>query len=407
MKKKITILIFFCFFISFIDFINPINAEGYFYPYNFNTDKEQYFADDIIETNASWFLSYDQENEISYIQIRIFNSLNSLIWNSPEYHEIGTSENGYTIQHINNVSIKELDLSFNNNTTTIIITLFLYYLSSMPPMVTTEYYLNKTINIQKKELICELGGLREEVTYGEQLNLSVSFFDFDNQTYLSNFSCIVEIINNNSKLFYKEYSANHSTNILFIIPSIYNMSIGMNILNITIIEFDIYDHKSFFFFISVNKVPILTRIIEYKDKFISHENLYLKIYHFYLNNNIEIPLGNHSIFFQFKQSNIILFEKSNYTDINGIAQVKILNNDLGFLKSINEINISIIFEGSQFLLNNTLNLHLNIIRDSSSTELILFISIFIIVAIPIFVIIIKKLVIGKKKTQLEDITITY
>ena len=90
------------------------------------------------------------------------------------------------------------------------------------------------------------------------------------------------------------------------ILSIFNMSIGLNILNITIKDFNFYYPKSFLFNIFVNKVSIFTEILDYKDNIIINEDFYIKVYYFYLNNNTEVPLINNSIIIQFRESNNII-----------------------------------------------------------------------------------------------------
>ncbi|MBN1214512.1 MAG: hypothetical protein JXA99_03625 [Candidatus Lokiarchaeota archaeon] len=407
MKKKKTVLMFICIFASFTNFINLNNAEGYFYPYTLTTNKDHYFMDEFIEINASWFLTYEQETEICYFQIRIFDLQNTLIWNSSKYHEISSIENNYVIHHLNNISIKDFNLSFKNISTSIIITLFYHYLQYVPPIEITEYCLNKTIEIQKKELICELEGLRNEIFYSEQLDLQISFFDFENKTFLSNYNCRVEINKSNTFFFRKKYIVNNSIFTQSIISTIDNMSIGLNILNITILGFNIYQKKSFFFSFNVNRSPTKIKLIEYKNNIKPDDDFYLKIFHYYINNNSEIPIINQSITLQFKQSDYVLYEIINSTDINGIVQFKISNQELNFFNSINILNISILFGGNQFFSNNTLILSLNILKQSFPTELILFLSLSSIIFIPILIVLIKRLIIKNKTVQLGDITINY
>ena len=158
MKKKGLFLLIICIFTGIINYIEPIKAEGYF-GYNYlNTNKQEYFYDEIIIINASWILIYNQQNEISYVQIRIYDSFNILKWNSSEYHEMGVYENGYIIEKTINVSIKNLNLSFSNRSASFVITLYYYFKSSIEPIERYEHHGNNTININAvPHLRCNVG----------------------------------------------------------------------------------------------------------------------------------------------------------------------------------------------------------------------------------------------------------
>ncbi|MBY8982127.1 MAG: hypothetical protein KGD57_04200 [Candidatus Lokiarchaeota archaeon] len=407
MKKKVLILICICVFISFSNIIRPIKAEGYFNYNHLIIDKEEYFPDEFIKINASWVLLYDQENENSYIQIRIYDSLNRQIWNSSEYHEIGVIENGYIIEQVLNVSVKNLNFSFDNNSSSFIITLFYYFQSSIEPIEKKEYYCNKTFDIKKKFLICELEGLKEEIIYGDVLELKVAFFDFENKSYMYNYKLKINTYCNDISIYNNEFIVINSNNFFFNISSKENLLTGLNHLNITINYSNIYYPISFIYNIKVNKTPVLFEIIEYNKNIRNYKDLQLKIYYYYLDNYREIPLTNHSILFQIKNSNSLLFEKTYFTDIIGNVLFKPTNNDLDFLESIEKINISIIFLGTQFLKSNSFCISFEFIKNSINSDIILFFSFFSVFAISILLIIIKIFILNKKKIRLEDITLNY
>ena len=89
-------------FLSVISFVNAFNCNLNF----LKTDKTIYFIDEDIKINASWELSYDINNENSYVQVQIFNGSDIKIWISPEYDEIGFFEKNWT------VNLQQLNIDF-------------------------------------------------------------------------------------------------------------------------------------------------------------------------------------------------------------------------------------------------------------------------------------------------------
>jgi len=409
-KKKGIILLIICIFVSFISFIKPIKAEGYFGFNYLNINKQDYFYDETIIINASWILLYNQENEISYVQIRIYDSLNILKWNSSEYHEMGLYENGYVIEKVMNVSINNLNLNFSNHCASHIITLFYYFKSSIEPIERYEHYGNYTININKKELICELDGLRENIIYGESLSLTARFLDFENQTYLGNLKIIISTYSDNLKLLNREFYMNNTSLVSFSISSNLDLSIGINLLNITIDNFDLYSQKSFIYNIYVEKAPVFIEIIEYKLILKENEDFNLIIYHYYFNGTLEIPLVNHSILFQVRISDSLIYEEMYISNLSGIVYINILNKDLTFLQTSALINISIIVNGTQFLNGNITFLTLEIIEDLAPFDTTFFISIlffFLISSTITLYLLVKLVLLKKKRSSIEDIVFSY
>ena len=100
----------------------PQNVKGFYWFLEYmETNKNTYCIDEQVHINASWTLTYNPANEISYIQIQIFNSYDDKIWNTSEYTEIGSIEKNWTIE------IQELDLDFSNYTNTLYIKCFSFY----------------------------------------------------------------------------------------------------------------------------------------------------------------------------------------------------------------------------------------------------------------------------------------
>jgi len=113
---------------------------------NFNLDinKINFFSDEIIRVNASWIL-YNLNGEYSYIQIRLMNSSNDMLWKSSKFEENGFINKNFSIK------IKDLYLNFDDFNRYTVFLLFYYYIYEISGQVSCLYLKNITINIDEKK----------------------------------------------------------------------------------------------------------------------------------------------------------------------------------------------------------------------------------------------------------------
>ncbi len=107
-KLKISLLLLAVTF-TIQSFSFPILTHAfYFEVIRFETDKQLYHTNETLGITASWTLIYDNLTEISFIQVKIFDSNEELVWNSTKYIAIGTSEHSWS------VNISRLGLVMSN-----------------------------------------------------------------------------------------------------------------------------------------------------------------------------------------------------------------------------------------------------------------------------------------------------
>ncbi len=248
MKKKSLLIILLVVFVCLLKFVN--NGKGYYYNFiSLETDKETYFNDESIKINASWELSYNDSREFSYIQIQIYNISNDLLWNSPQYTDLGYKEESWII------NIQDLDILFMNySKNTLYVKFFLHYLEITSGSEIDTFL--KTIEIEtiKRNVSYELIGFRNHKEHGENLHFKIRFYNTSliNNSYLIDYIVSFKIIANQIIL-YKEVFTTDSFGIIEInISSLTNLSVGVNNLIFTISGNNLYNSLTFGFELYVN-----------------------------------------------------------------------------------------------------------------------------------------------------------
>jgi len=123
-----------------------ILKEGNFSIADLNFNRNIFYPDEILEINMTYELLYDLEDEISYIEFRVFNNNKELLWNSSKFNEEGTLiERNLTIP-IHNLILCGFSRSISLN-----ITLYYYYKSLIRPIEKQEYFCDTIIKVIKKE----------------------------------------------------------------------------------------------------------------------------------------------------------------------------------------------------------------------------------------------------------------
>jgi len=211
--------------------------------YSLKTDKLIYYNDEKIEINASWELNYDVEKETSYIQIRIYDLFDNLLWNSSEYNEIGEFNKNWS------VDIKNLNLSFPNISHFLNIKLWWYHFDIVTQASINIPLKTLTIEIIKRNVSCQLIGFKNRLYYGENLYFYARFYDeyLENNSYIINQNIGFIIISNNSILFEKNFTTNLFGQIQLNISSIIHLKMGQNIFRFKIYKTEFYYNSEFEF----------------------------------------------------------------------------------------------------------------------------------------------------------------
>ncbi len=151
LSLKITIYYYYKSLISSIEkqgyFCNTtieIIKKGLFNAIKLDLNKEFFYPDENIEIVASWELLYNPVYENCFVQIKIFNSLNNLIWNSSKFYDRNICEKNF------NLKISKLNISNNNLYDSYYIYIDYYFNSSIITFEITESYLNTSFIIYKK-----------------------------------------------------------------------------------------------------------------------------------------------------------------------------------------------------------------------------------------------------------------
>jgi hypothetical protein len=311
-----------------------------------STDKSYYYNYEYIEINAEWELYYDIENEVSFLQVQIYNSSNILIWNSFEYSDTGFHGESW------NIYIPDMDLNLVNDTTQLYVKLYHFFDDKVQMVSTFKQTVN--ITILKSRLSCELMGFKNSIIYGETVNFSVVFFKTGNNSVLINQTVFLNIKNNKTWVFSREFITDDKGKIDVNLSSIYELKIGENELDFIINDTIIYDPIQFSYKIKVNRIPIVVNIIQCeKDELISEVTVELRYYYNF--NGDKILLSNSSISIRIFQNNSIKKEFFNKTNLNGTLFTKIIYKSLDLDRMPSEFSIQFIFNGSKYLGNKTTN----------------------------------------------------
>ena len=313
-----------------------------------STNKNVYYMYEYLEINANWELYYDIENdEVSFIQIQMYNSSNDLIWNTSEISNIGIHSESWVI------NIPDLELNLSLNSTQLYVKFYFFFDNGVQMISTFRQTINVTI--LKSELSCDLKGFKDSMIFGEAMNFTVKFFETGNNSVLVNQSVFLKINCNNNWIFSRDFSTNDKGEIAVNLSSTSELNIGENKLNFIINNSIIYDPIQFSYTIKVNRIPIMVNLIQCEnDKLMSELNVELRYY--YNLNGETVSLSNSSIFIKIFQNNSLKKVFFVRTNLNGSLLTKILYTSLNLDRKSSEFNIQFIFNGTTYLENRTTNI---------------------------------------------------
>jgi len=324
----------------------------------FESDKAVYYNNEKVEINAIWELNYNPITEHAYIQIQLFDIYDKNIWNSSTYDEIGVFEENWTI------TIQDLNISFNNYSNIIFIKFLhcIYY--PIGPILS--YMDTITIEIFKREIECELIGFTSILNYGQQFSFDAIFSDKINDSVLPDLH-ILFLVKSNSMIFYQgNFTTNQSGVILVNNSIIPLLTIGTYSFIFSIEDHYLYNNSMFYYEIVVQKIPILVDINEFENVLKNNEIIEMEVsyYYFdYLNASYE-PLKNSQIEIVVFNEGKVLYRNKFITNNSGILEVKIPLETLGLPEKRRELLVNLLYNGTDFLSNNTLTLNVEITPSS-------------------------------------------
>ncbi|MFX1312372.1 MAG: hypothetical protein ACFFHD_07140 [Promethearchaeota archaeon] len=339
-------------FTNFISF-----SHGFFCNLNYlNSNKQKYYINESIQINASWILDYNQYNEIAYVQIQIFDYFNNTIWNSSIYDEIGFSEKNWDL------NIIDLNISFINGNNTLFIKFFSYYyqISTMDMIIT--YLKTIKVEILKRTLLCKLINFKPNVNIGENLTISVRFYDklLENNSFLINQSILFNILSNESLIYQSNFITNELGIIKFNILSYDHLELGKNVLVFIVKNNSFYNDSKFFYEIFLYKNLVYIDIIDFKEDLGMKEDLKIKLQFYYFLNKSLNPLNNHSIKVMIFNNKSLTYANNFFTDQFGFLNLSLSQEIFISDENCEVIIIKFFFNGTRFLENKTLSLMLRL-----------------------------------------------
>ncbi len=404
MKKK---LIFLILIVSLIEILS-ISNFGISFECNLSyieVDRNNYYPDETIKINASWTLDYNPINEEAYIQVRISDDFDTVVWNSSKYDEIGNFSKNWS------VNINFLNLTLKNYTNY----LYIKFVSGYHQIGTMDIISNLLetiqVKIRKRIPFCQLIGFKDQINYGDSLIFQARFFDdlVENNTFLNNQLISFLIESNNSTIFQSNFTTNYLGRIDIFISSIDHLNLGVNNLIFELEKNIVYNDSKFQYEVLLEKNPILIDVISFKEDLGNEEDLIMELFYYSFFNNTVTPLKNQEIELVILDNKNIVYSQVYTTDLLGILSVAVPYEFIHSNKNIKTLKLNLIFNGSLYLENRTLSLNLNIniqeVENVIQLNFVLFISILVIISL-ISLTTLFKFKNGEKKL-LPDITIRY
>ncbi|MFX1500741.1 MAG: hypothetical protein ACFFDH_07230, partial [Promethearchaeota archaeon] len=381
-----------------VSFVKNFYCNLYF----LETNKTLYFIDENIKISASWELDYNPANEIAYIQVQIFNSSDFKIWNSSEYDEIGLFEKNWTL------NIQDLNIDFTNYTNTLYIRLFFFYFHIDTTNTMSTFLETIKVRILKKEPLCQLVGFRDHLKYGECLNFIAKFYENDllNNSNLINHTIDFMISFNDIISHEYSYITNSSGVIDLSLSTITDLELGQNFLIFSIRENRIYNDTKFIYGIYVEKTLLMIDIINFNTTLEENEDLLIKLSYYYNINQAIQPLVNHSIQLKIFKNDTLTYINEYKTDKFGILTIKITQESFNYNQEGQNFTISLFFNGTNFLENNTLSLNLKIKQDfNSGNKNILQMRILSFISVLVVILVVISYLISEKKKRSDKLLI--
>ena len=401
-KKIIIFLILIVSLIELLSISNPIiGFECNLY--NIEVDKVDYYPNEIITIDAFWALNYNPLSEEAYIQVRISDEFDTVIWNSSKYYNIGNFTENWSI------SINSLNLTLKNYTHYLYIKFVSVYHQS--GTIISDLLETIQVKIRKRIPLCQLIGFKDHINYGESLIFQARFFDnlIENDSFLNNQLIIFLIRSNNSIIFQSNFTTNYLGIIDISISSGYHLNLGVNKLIFILVNNNVYNDSQFQYEVFLEKNPVFIDIINFKEDLGKQEDLKIKLFYYYFFNNSKNPLKNQTIDLIILNDQGTTYTQVYNTDPFGVLSIAVPYELLPSNNDSKELKLNIIFNGSLYLENKTLSLNLNI--NTHEVESVIQLNIILFVSISAMILLISLVILFKfkrvKKKILPEIIIRY
>lgn len=254
MRRKYIIIVLIIQCIGIINIFENVKGSVVPKPLFFDTDKNSYYIDEDIKINASWELDYINQSEISFVQVRIYHENDTLLWNSPEYHEIGTFQKSWIVQ------ISDLNIFLENSSIELSVQFYLYYWD-LSYDIWQKAIDEKSIWVNKRDISCQLIGFPSVIKYKDNLSFQARFYD----TYLNSSSYLIDqiieckVISTDLCWLNQNFTVN-STGIIEVNINLSNISENQNFLIFSIKDNEYYCDREFEYIIilegdQVNNIP--------------------------------------------------------------------------------------------------------------------------------------------------------
>ncbi|MBY9002900.1 MAG: hypothetical protein KGD73_02915 [Candidatus Lokiarchaeota archaeon] len=311
------------------------------------SNKNTYYNYENMEINASWNLFFEEDDNV-FLQIHLMNDSENILWKSPRYSNAGYNEDNWII-HIPNLNI-EID----NDTTQMFVKIWISFNNHV---ASADFYDSEflTINIIKANVTCELDGFEGSITYGEEISLLAKFFEANNTLLIINTTIRFQIESESIILYQGDYITNQSGIINVNISSIDYLSVGVNNLIFIMISNETYNNYQFSYKLRVEKIPIYGEIININGIDKNEGTIEVLSYFYYYFNESIVPLNNSFISIRLYQKNSLKYTKSLNTNILGVTTFIISLGSINLEKYSTEVNITIIYNGTQYLHDETVS----------------------------------------------------
>ncbi len=304
------------------------------------SDKDTYYNYENMEINASWYLYYDNP-EIDFVQIHLLNESEDIIWKSPIYNNTGYNNDNWIIY------IPNLNIKIKNDSTLIFVKVWISYFNHVHGYTYDLEFLS--IKILKANVTCELYGFKNSMTYGEKISFIAKFFEKNNSLLLINTTIKFQIEFKLAILYQFEFETNLSGCISVNISTISHLSIGVNNLKFLIIGHEIYNNSQFSYKLRVEKIQICGEIINIKGIDKNRGTIELESNFYYFFNESIIPLDNSLVLAHIYQGNSLKYSKILNTNIVGSTVFTFSLGSINLEKIYTKVNITIIYNGTQYL----------------------------------------------------------
>ena len=319
-----------------------------FYLFDLNIDKDFYYYYEYINVSATWENYYPENGDQIYVQLKLFDIYENIMWNSPEYNEQGLISRNWTI------NIQSLNLSLINNPNVLFLKLYKGKIEFPGSSHYDELRETLTISVAKNDIVCNLQGFNDTLSYGEQLEFEASFSYLSDQSGLPNQTIKFLILFNNNVILQQNLTSDNDGMVIINISTTNILRIGENDLRFEIIDLGFINNSIFQYTLVIMKSKILTEILEFKDKINVDDYIDIKLKFYYINCTIQ-PLADENIILNVYKNSHLKAQSTLKTNSTGYLWIVLNPSNFGISNEDESISLLLKYNGSNVLENATLS----------------------------------------------------